>query len=447
MKINFHKKLLLSKDKQKLFVLVEANIDEKNKDIIYKEKNKLQQHGFKLLNDKVQKWFLINEYIQKKRKQVEKQLSTLNTELIFPDKYTLYEHQIRAIKLAFLHQKLLFADSMGSGKTVEAIVYYNSNEKLKNMIISIPKRISFHWKIEIEKWKRKDNIQIITHRTLHKYIDTIDKDTLLVIDECHLISSKYLDKLNLTNVENLIFISSIIPFQKEKLFYILKILMPEFFESNYHAFYHRYILNYPHYEEELYNLLQIKGTKQNIQRIELERIIMLVESDVKQIKELENKLLENDLSVKQHIINLNLSIKKQQIIDFINEILIENKNAKIIISDANVSFLYSIAQHFKTDVLSSQSSNKEKILHNFITGKQNILIASLKFIFSGFSFDDVDVIIVPSVWSNIDEYIQFENRVRRINTQKKCIIYYFVLENTLEMKRMQKLLYKISLFD
>lgn len=116
-------------------------------------------------------------------------------------------YQRAGIQYALGRQHTLIADSMGLGKTVQAIGVWNSDSTCKKCLIVCPASLRLNWKREFEKWsvrpvniaivdggkpadfpKGSFDVLIINYDVLNKHRPSIDKFQwdLLIADECHL---------------------------------------------------------------------------------------------------------------------------------------------------------------------------------------------------------------------------------------------------------------------
>lgn len=109
-----------------------------------------------------------------------------------------YPFQAAGIEYLVRHKKVLLSDFLGGGKTIQVIGLIN-NSDIRKVLIICPNTIKLNWKIELEKWLRKNlsisviyaqeyvesDIMIINYDILNRYATELSKIkfNLVVADE------------------------------------------------------------------------------------------------------------------------------------------------------------------------------------------------------------------------------------------------------------------------
>ncbi len=116
--------------------------------------------------DKLKEWgFIISTDLQKKYndKKSDENLKLINH---IPNlKKILRSFQMEGV--AFLnkrHGRALIADSMGLGKTIQALAYLQLHHQLRPVIIVVPASLKLNWLKEIEAWMDFENVHIISNK-------------------------------------------------------------------------------------------------------------------------------------------------------------------------------------------------------------------------------------------------------------------------------------------
>ena len=158
-------------------------------------------------------WLPISEEEQKASEEAQQASRAVDADIDIPspDGLEYLPFQKAGIKYALDRQNVLVADSMGLGKTLEAIGVFNSDPAIKRVLIICPASLRLNWKREFEKWstrpvrieivnggKPKDwpddnpDVVIINYDVLQKHRKRIDMVAwdMLVGDEIHLCKSQ-----------------------------------------------------------------------------------------------------------------------------------------------------------------------------------------------------------------------------------------------------------------
>lgn len=151
----------------------------------------------------------IKMYLLNVRKQANETYANTATEkpieqFYEPDGYSLYPFQKEGIRWLSRRQSgSLLADSMGLGKTLQAIGVINQLDDILRALIICPASLRINWLRELDRWlKVPRKISIVNTRTgwpemadiiiinydiLHRFISELRQDTwdLLILDEAH----------------------------------------------------------------------------------------------------------------------------------------------------------------------------------------------------------------------------------------------------------------------
>ncbi len=144
-------------------------------------------------------WWRIDKESEKTRLESKQVLS--NIDLPKPNNIDYYPFQKAAIKFAMQRNSVLFGDSMGIGKTIEAIGTINATKNPGKILIICPNRIKINWRNELKKWLIHDlsisiinsknwiddDIVIINYDILKNHVEklhSIEWD-FIIIDEVH----------------------------------------------------------------------------------------------------------------------------------------------------------------------------------------------------------------------------------------------------------------------
>ena len=161
-------------------------------------------------------WLPVSEEVLKEREEaIEKsRAKSSDFDPPSPEGLEYLPFQRAGIEYAVDRKDVLIADSMGLGKTVQAIGVFNSDESLKSVLIICPASLRLNWKREFEKWstrkivvgvvnggKERDwydgtagaDVVIVNYDVVGKHRARIDKFSefdLLIVDEAHYLKNQ-----------------------------------------------------------------------------------------------------------------------------------------------------------------------------------------------------------------------------------------------------------------
>jgi SWI/SNF-related matrix-associated actin-dependent regulator 1 of chromatin subfamily A len=129
-------------------------------------------------------------------------------DLVAPEGLSYLPYQEEGIRYCLGRKNILLADSMGLGKTIQAIGWINNDPSIEKVLIICPASLKWNWYFELQKWlTRKMSIQVVDGDIFNYDVDIVIINYnllwrerfmwlihgtvwgLVVADECHNIKS------------------------------------------------------------------------------------------------------------------------------------------------------------------------------------------------------------------------------------------------------------------
>lgn len=415
---------------------------------------------------------------------------------------TAYPYQIEGIKwLKFLYLNHLggcLADDMGLGKTFQIISFLNDKEiieKVKKVLIVVPKSLLTNWKKEFEKFSSDYKVEIYhgdkrngfdfenadviitTYNTAHLDLDTLNKNTfsLAIFDEIQTIKNhKSITSESMKQIcAKIKFGLSGTPMENSvsELWNVMDILNPGVFSSH-DSFMKRY--NGHNYDElkTILNLFIMRRMKKDVLKELPPKTEQIIYCDMDQEQ---RKLYTSiNVAVKTAIMNLKafaapvvlkgLTLLREccchpQLldnttnVDNISEsckfdslkILVNNlflSEHKILIFSNYTSMLQIIKNDFDNTeaykgavfYLDGQTKNRSELVNQFEKSDKGIFLISIKAGGVGLNLVSAQDVIIYDPWWNPFVEQQAIDRAYRIGQEQAVTVYKLVTANTLEEK-------------
>ncbi len=135
---------------------------------------------------------------------------------------------------------------------------------------------------------------------------------------------------------------------------------------------------------------------------------------------------------------MNCKFKFDQIIQHIQNLVA--KKHKVLIFSSYVKHLNLLATYFETEkwkysILTGKSSNREAIIEDFQSDKDNhLFLISLKAGGVGLNLTSADYVLIIDPWWNPAAENQAISRAHRIGQDKKVMVYRYISKQTIEEK-------------
>lgn len=397
-----------------------------------------------------------------------------------------FSHQIEASEFLKKKKRAILADEMGSGKTFSTILAMK-NIKGKKLIVC-PASLKLNWEKEIrtnfpnekirvinsgKKWvnPKKDEWFIINYDILKNFINEIKKAKFSVVtfDEAHYCKSinnngyggtkRARSFIQIANSIEHVFLLTGTPItnKTKDIFNLLKAIKHPL-SKNFKEFAKRYCeptfngfgYNYDgsSNQEELNERLQpymLRRKKEELLELpEKTRNFIPVDVNVKEYNQKVEEYMKKRKSMKgknEHLVYLNAMrhiLAKEKVTHTIKlmDNLLEQEKSVVVFTNytAVVEKIKEKFPHAATVTGSDSGKEREKAIENFQNGKTNVIICNLIAGGVGITLTRAKNTIFNDVDYNPSSHLQAEDRTHRIGQDKKVVIDYVYVNNTIDDK-------------
>lgn len=445
---------------------------------------------------------IVGEIPENRPEEEEKTLFTDYTEELKQKYPILKSYQVEGVNHILNRNKCLLGDTMGLGKTIQALTVLHHSKKLPALII-VPNSLKYNWQEEIKKFfpdlsnqvinstskiEAGKDIYIINYDIVSKFKETIQKMNFkyLILDESHYIKNS--DTLRYKTIkdftaENILLMSgTIITNRPKEILPQLKILNINFWGRKDLYFYQTYC----NAQQTFYGLdvngssntklLYTNLTKHGYLRREKEQVLKdLPEKQISVVNlEIDNKskydlCLEdlksflsnmkgkNDQEILRsmraeaivklgNLRQISAQGKIKNCIEFINNFFENNPNEKLVLF-AHHKEIISILQNELKDFFpltidgSTEAETRQENIKAFQENDINkIMICSIKAASTGITLTRASNLFFIEIGYNPADLKQCEDRIHRIGQQNAVNIYYLLAKNTVESNKLMPLL-------
>ena len=447
-----------------------------------KIKNIIEKYHIKFDFEKLHK--TISEIGKKKSEMIELSQAVENGE------YTQGLYSFQTVGLKWLEEtggRALIADEMGLGKTIQTIAYLKKYAEIRPVLIISPSAVKFNWEMEIKKWCKTDNIEVIKGRKgkissdsqfyiinydiIKSRIEELKKLNIkcVVIDESHKIKNYKAQRTTailelVKTIKHIICLTGTpILSRPSELWTTLQILSPDDNDlANFWTYMKKYAnasknrygwdmsgaANLEELQERLRSTIMIRRLKKDVlsdlpekQRsvihleIQNKRMYNNVKNDFKTwYKEHEDNIMNeyNTLLVQiEKLKQAAVEAKYNEMMKFIKN-TIENKG-KVVIFAHHINVQEKVASEIGALRISGGMSSEEKqrIVDEFNNGTRSVVV-SMKAGAEGINLQSSSTVIFTEFAWTPGEMAQAEDRVHRIGQKNSVNIYYLIGKNTID---------------
>lgn len=444
-------------------------------------------------------WWLPIEKNELERTAKVEQKLTIDRKLKCVDGLDYLNYQKEAICYGLKRKAVLLGDDMGLGKTIQAIGIMNNTPNWKSAIIVCPKILLTNWKRELETWLIKKDVKIVVgdfkpktveelgdifivnYEKLASIKEVIAKKTFdfAIEDEAHNIKtykaqrSKNTKKIKWS--KKLIRITGT-PFLNKpiELHNLINDMDPYF--ANWKKYAYRYCnghngtygfdptgsSNLEELQMILYDTIMVRRLKSEVLDLpEKQRQTIYLKPNREQIKALKelnmidvnyNELFKNPEFSEYAKIFHQISITKvPQIIEYVDEVLKENPDKKLVIGAIHhdvEDMLLEGLKKYQPSILNGATKDKQAVIDRFQNEKENqVIICGIKAAGIGVTLTAADWLIFAELYFTPGIMNQFEDRIYRIGQRNQVLIQQFVLEGSLDEEIILKLIKKQEIFE
>ena len=396
--------------------------------------------------------------------------------------------------------KVILGDSMGLGKTVQAITFLNAKEDVFPVLIVCPANIRYKWEDSLNEWLIKDativhlksrtpklekrgDIYIINYDILPYWEDVIKTLGIrtLIFDEAHYVKNprakrtkaiyrisqdaKYRIAITGTPITNV---------ELYEIYTLCKIVRPDIFR-NYRVFEERFKNDLQGLNKFLRQTLLIRRLKKEVMKElpEKIRVPLKVEVDMSKFKEIEEEIIEKIRELKKEkgeleerdifAILLPLFDKHRQIsgllkiehtVKLVNQILDEGEKAVVFAHHKEVikELVNKVKSETNANVYvitgDTPQERRYEIAKEFNSDKdRSVFIASIQACSEGIDLQSASYVIFNQIDWNPAKNIQAEDRVHRIGQKKNVTSYWVIAKDTIDEHIVNKLIQKLNVID